>query len=183
MISNNMKSTVKSIRLRHLCFGLSLILFSILGEGAWCQEPTSSMSRICLIAKNPENYDNRLVTVSGQVLSDGVHSTIINDQRCEQFGMLLFVDPGAKGENKLDAALSWCHRGTRGKLISGTFTGVFHFKPGSPPEHSIRVQRIGELVLKSTKTASATFPTPCPDAPPLETLVHESDHVDPQKLK
>jgi hypothetical protein len=62
--------------------------------------------------------------------------------------VLLFLHPGAKGEDELDAALYWCHPGTRGKLISGTFSGVFHFK----------AVYIGDSALGTQPDARSVFP-------------------------
>lgn len=178
-----MEGTSGLVKVRHLCLGLPFILCLTFVRTALSQEGTLQASAICSIARSPEKYDNRVVKVRAGVFSDGNHGTILHDESCDSFGMHLFVVPGSKGEDELDAALNWCHRSTRGKIISGTFTGMFHFKPGSPPEHSISVQRIEGLVLKSTKTASASFPAPCPEAPPLDTLLRESGHSGPPNQK
>jgi len=141
------------------------------------QSGSSTDTTVCAIASHPEKFDGQPVKVSARVFSDGLHGSMLYDEFCGHYGILLFLVPDAKGGDQLDAALSWCHRGTRGKSISGTFTGLFHFKPvyiGDQARPAISVQRIDDLVLKSTKTASASFPTPCPDAPPLDTLVHAS---------
>lgn len=176
-----MKRAIGSVKLRQCCVCLFFVLCLILERSALSQEGVSPTSAICSIAQIPEKFDNKIVTVKARVLSDGVHGSVIYDDSCGEFGIHLSILPDSKGVGEFVAALNWCHRSTRGKLLFGTFTGVFHFKPGSPPGHSISVQRIDELVLKSTKTASATFPTPCPDAPPVNTLVHEGDHADPPK--
>ena len=175
-----MKITIGSVKFRRPCLCLFLVLCLTLVRGALSQESVPPTSAICSIAQNPEKFDNKVVTVKARVLSDGVHGSVIYDDSCGEFGIHLSMLPDSKGVDEFVAALNWCHRSTRGKLVSGTFTGVFHFKPGSPPGHSISVQRIDDLVLKSTKTASASFPA-CPEAPPVDTLVHESGHVDPPK--
>jgi hypothetical protein len=167
-------------RQRYVWLGLLSFLCLIHGVGAVSQEATPTTT-ICSISQSPEQFDNKIVTVRAYVQADGQHGSQIYDEACGSFGIGLFVVQGAKGKDKLDSALNWCHRGTRGKILSGTFTGVFHMKPGNPTDRRIEVQRIDDLNLKSTKTASATFPTPCPEAPPVDTLVHESDHVDPPK--
>jgi hypothetical protein len=151
------------------------------GIRAASQEKTALTITICSIAQSPEQYDNKMVTVRARVQADGQHGSQIYDEACGHFGIGLFVVQGAKGKEELDSALNWCHRGTRGKLLYGMFTGVFHLNPGDPTDRSIEVQRIDDLVLKSTKVTSATFPRPCPEAPPVDTLVHESGHVDPMK--
>jgi hypothetical protein len=176
-----MGETVGSAKLRHFCLILSFVLCLTLVRCALSQESDSSTSAMCSIAQNPEKYDNKVVTVKARLISDGHHGSAIYDDSCSNFGMLLFVVPGAKGEEELDAAMNWCHPTTRGKLIFGTFSGVFHFKPGNPPGHSLSAQTIDGLVLKSTKTASAMFPIACPEAPPVDTLVRKSGHVDPAK--
>ena len=153
-------------------------LFILVCASALCGQTTpSDLTTVCAVAKDPDRFEGQSITVRAQVQSDGLHGSQIYDESCAQYGLLLFRHPGTKGEDELDAALGWCHRGTRGKDIFGTFTGVFHFKPiyiGDPPRRIISINRIDGLVLKSTKTASASFPTPCPDAPPVDSLVHQS---------
>jgi hypothetical protein len=167
-------------RQRYVLLGLLSFLCLIHGVGAVSQETTPTTT-ICSISQSPEQFDNKIVTVRARVQADGQHGSQIYDEACGSFGIGLFVVQDAKGKHELDSALSWCHRGTKGKLIVGTFTGVFHFKNGNQANRSIDVQRIDELVLKSTKTTSATFPVPCPDAPSTDTLLHESGHLDPPK--
>lgn len=175
-----MKVTVKG---RNVWLGLLFVLWFMHGIGAVSQEKAAPAITICSIAQSPEQFDNKMITVRARVQADGQHGSQIYDEACGRFGIVLFVVQGARGKDELDSALGWCHRGTRGKLLSGTFTGVFHLKPGSPTDRNIEVQRIDDLVLKSTKTASATFPTPCPEAPPVNTLLHESGHTDPPKQR
>lgn len=167
-------------RQRYVWLGLLSLSCLAHGVGAVSQE-TRPTTTVCSISQYPEQFDNKMVTVRARVQADGQHGSQIYDEACGNFGIGLFVVQGAKGKDELDSALSWCHRGTKGKLVLGTFTGVFHLKNGNQADRSIEVQRIDELVLKSTKTASATFPTPCPDAPSVDTLLHESGHVDPPK--
>lgn len=180
-ISDNVVLPVRSMRLRCYSLGVFFVLCALTSRGASSQVRTVLVTEICSIERSPASFDGKLVTVKGDVFSDGEHSTIVYDNSCEQFAVHLFVDSAAVGGDKLDAALTWCHRGTRGKLIRGEFTGIFHFKPGSPPEHSMGVQRIDDLVLKSAKTVSATYPRPCPEAPPLDDLLHKGDHADSPK--
>jgi hypothetical protein len=180
-ISNNVISTVRSTSLGHYLLCVLFVLCPLASRRAWSQVRTVPVTEICSIAGSPASFNGKVVRVKGDVFSDGEHSTIVFDNSFEQFAMHLFLDSGAIGGDKLEAALTWCHRGTRGKLIRGEFTGVFHFKPGNLPEHNMGVQRIDDLVLKSTNTVSATYPRPCPEAPQLDTLVHEDDHVDPPK--
>jgi len=120
---------------------------------------------VCTIASQPEKFESQSVTVRARVLSDGMHGTILYDESCEDFGLHLFVNDDAKGREGLETALTWCHSSTRGKFIEGTFTGMVHFEPATPPQHRITVQRIEDLTVRSTHTTSASFPTPCPDPP------------------
>jgi hypothetical protein len=134
------------------------------------QSDSSGVTTICAVASQPQKFDGRSVTSNAHVFSDGEHGSFIYDESCSQYGLGLFVVVGAKGEDQLDAALGWCHRSTRGKSISGRFTGVFHFRPtyiGDTERLTSGVNQVEDLELKSTKTVSASFPTPCPDAPPL----------------
>jgi hypothetical protein len=140
------------------------------------QTRPSDLTTVCAVAKEPDRFDGHSITVRAHVQSDGLHGSQIYDESCGQYGLLLFMHPEAKGQDELDAALGWCHRSTRGKDILGTFTGIFRYKPtylGDPPRRSISVSRIDDLVLKSTKMVSASFPTPCPDAPSVDSLVHQ----------
>jgi hypothetical protein len=141
------------------------------------QSTPSNLTTACAISAQPDKFNGQEVTLKARVFFDGEHGSMIYDESCGRYGVLLFVIPGAKGKEELDAALNWCHRSTRGKIISGTFTGVFHFKTthlGETAGPSISIQRVDDLVLKSTQTISASFLTPCPEAPPVESLVRQS---------
>ncbi|HEY9126416.1 MAG TPA: hypothetical protein VIM62_04775 [Acidobacteriaceae bacterium] len=143
----------------------------------YAQSTSVNTTDFCAVVKEPQRFDGQTITVRARVQSDGTHGSLIYDESCSDRGVTLFVFPNAKGSDQLDAALSWCHRTTRGKLILGNFTGVFHFKPivlGDQIFADINVSRIDDIVLKSTKTTSATFPTPCPEAPSIESLVEQS---------
>ena len=151
------------------------LFISVCASVLLAQTTPPDLTTVCAVAMEPDRFDGQAITVRARVQSDAEHGSQIYDQSCGRYGVLLLVVPGAKGQDELDAALNWCHRSTRGKIIFGKFTGIFHFKPtyvGDPPRPSISVSRIDDLVLKSTKTTSASFPTPYPDAPPVDSLVH-----------
>ena len=120
---------------------------------------------ICAIAKRPASFDGHLVTVKARVFSDGMHGSLIYDESCGDYGLALFLAVDAKGEKDLEAALSWCHLTTRGKFITATFTGTISVDPEAPYQRRITVQRVDDLIVKSTHSTSASFPTPCPDPP------------------
>jgi len=129
---------------------------------------SSTMTSMCAIAKNPKAFDGQSVTVKARVIADWEYGATIYDESCGDLGLHLFVNDDAKGKGALDTVLNWCHRGTRGKFIEGTFTGIVQLKNGTPFERRITVQRVESLAAKSTHTGSASFPTPCPDPPPLD---------------
>jgi hypothetical protein len=134
------------------------------------------LTTVCAVTAEPEKFDGQSVTVSAIVFSDGHHGSFLFDEACGQKGIHLYVESNATGNDQLSAALNWCHLSSRGKFISGTFTGIFHFSPadvGDPPRPTIRVNRIADLVLRSTREVSWSFPTPCPDAPPIDSLLHQ----------
>lgn len=167
---------IKRMLNRMLPAGIVATLFvTVYAKDLCAQTENSELTTMCTVAKQPDSFNGRLITVRARVMADGEHGSLIYDDSCAHSGLELFVASGAKGEDELDAALNWCHRGTRGKLIYGTFTGVFHFRPpyiGDSARPQIIVSLVSDLVLSSAKTASASFPTPCPEAPPLDSLVH-----------
>lgn len=129
---------------------------------------SSTVTSMCSIAQNPKAFEDQSVTVKARVISDGVHGTALYDDSCASFALYLFVSDDAKGRTALDTALNWCHRSTSGKVIEGTFTGIVQLKDKTPFQKRITVQRIEDLSVRSTHTASASFPRPCSDPPPLD---------------
>ena len=129
--------------------------------------PSPAVMSMCNIAKNPKAFEGQLVMVKARVISDGVHVTTLYDDSCPSFGLHLFFSDNARGSTALITALNWCHRGTIGKIIEGTFTGIVQLRNGTPFERRITVQRIESLTARSTHTGSASFPIPCTDPPPL----------------
>ena len=145
--------------------GLLVISCCLYATGAASQENANATISICSIAQSPEQFNNQMVSVKARVFADGQHGSMIYDESCDHFGISLFVVESAKGRDKLDFALNWCHWGTRGKILYGIFTGVFRLRAADSAGQSIEVQRIEGIVLQSAHTGSASFPTPCPDPP------------------
>ena len=152
----------------------SLVLIALAFMSLICAIPllgqngSLTVTSLCTIKKDPRSFDGQSVTVRARLISDGMHGTTIYDESCRDFGLHLFLSSNAQGKGALETVLTWCHPSTRGKLITGTFTGIIQLRDGTPFERQITVRRIEDLTAKSTRTSSATFPTPCPDPPPLD---------------
>ena len=120
----------KNRYVRSLTRASGIGLFIILSAAAVnAQNSPPELTTVCAIAKQPDKFDGQRVTLRAGVFSDGMHGSLLYDESCKEYGLLVFLEHGARGGEELDAALNWCHRSTRGKLILGRFTGVFHYKP------------------------------------------------------
>jgi len=137
-----------------------LIAFCLLGRRiALPQEAIEGKLTICSVGRNPEQYDNQVITVSARVQSDGMHGSQIYDESCAEFGIGLFIPEKLKAKGNLATALSRCpRRGTRGKVVFGTFTGIFQLKPGGYPPRILIVQRMQDITCTLEQPSAASSP-------------------------
>lgn len=130
---------------------------------------------ICVLAADPQRFNNVLVTVTAQYESDGIEREGLRDPRCEESGLKLLVPQHAKGAAKLRAALRGGYPGTLDKTIIGTFTGVFQWNPQEHPPRILDVHSMREITVRSRPFSLS------PKPPSADILSHESGHTGPLK--
>jgi hypothetical protein len=125
---------INAMACRHLMLLLSLsLLISVAVPNVSAQAVMNKVS-FCDVARNPDRYNNREITVTAQYVSDGVEREGLSDPACPESGFALEMLRDTKGKDQLRAALHGGYPGTLDKTVSGTFTGIFHWVPeGHPP--------------------------------------------------
>jgi hypothetical protein len=99
----------------------------------FAQEAVAKVN-FCDVARNPERHNNEEITVIAQYESDGVEREGLSDPACKELGFALEMLRDTKGKDQLRATLHSGYPGTLDKVVTGTFTGVFHWVPkGHPP--------------------------------------------------
>ena len=70
-------------------------------------EPT-----VCSIAANPGRFDGKIVSVFGQIESDGIERTVLTDNGCGNLGIAISAPAHLKGEAEFTKALDTGHPGS-----------------------------------------------------------------------
>ncbi len=104
---------------------------------------------LCSIAESPAKYNGKTIRVKARLQSAGMHGWYIYDESCSHFGVGLFIESKAEGNEDLHRAINWGEFGTSDKIVFASFIGVFRLNrtDESPPRELI-VRRMGDF--KST---------------------------------
>jgi hypothetical protein len=138
------------LKMKSFWFAQLVCAVAVLQLAANSQEEVKTKERICSVLSNPEQYNNVTITVRGRVQSSREYGAQIWDETCGRSGILLFLHIENRDVQEL---LSMINSGppqsrgnTTGKVIYGTFTGVFYFKSPNRRDRSLDVQRVENLV-------------------------------------
>jgi hypothetical protein len=82
-------------------------------------QSTGMKVTLCVLASNPEKYDNRYVTITAYYESDGVEREGLSDPSCNEAGLELLLSHRRKGQGQLQDALRGGHPGTLDNVIMG----------------------------------------------------------------
>lgn len=115
------------------------------------QEPGLGKVALCSVEKEPSKFDGDLISVRARVQSDGTHGAQIYDELCGTFGVSLDVPDDAVGRDELLSALGRGVRGTRDKIIYGTFTGRFELSSKNPSQRTLKIVRIEDVKVRMKK--------------------------------
>ncbi|MGA9529777.1 MAG: hypothetical protein WBS24_16820 [Terriglobales bacterium] len=125
---------------RRLILLLPSSLLSFLAVPNMSAQAVVNKVGFCDVARNPELYDNREITVTAQYDSDGVEREGLSDPACKESGFALQMLHHTEGKDQLRAVLHGGYPGTLDKTVSGTFTGVFHWMPKEHPTRVLTVR-------------------------------------------
>ena len=89
-----------------------------------------AMTTVCELQAMPTMFDQERISVSAEVLSDGIHWTGLVDSSC-QLGVVLIRPANGFDGNAASfyRALYSGAPGTTDKEIDGVFVGIFDFRP------------------------------------------------------
>ncbi len=105
-------------------------------------EPT-----VCSIAATPGRFDGKIVSVFGQIESDGIERTVLTDSGCLNLGIVISAPAHFKGEAEFIKALETGHPGTLDKKITGTLVGKFVWRPREVPKRIIELKEVRKLSI------------------------------------
>lgn len=174
-----MKHTLRILRVT--LFGVCVFGVVTFAASVIAQEQTYIKVTLCEVGSSPGKYDNHLISVKAQYDSDGMEWEGLSDANCSNRGMALQILGKAVGKNALERALHGGYPGTVDKVVTGTFSGIFHWNPENHRPRMLEVQRIEDIVAKHTGSPQTTGTQPSTQSPPGGTSLHESGHVDPPK--
>lgn len=103
---------------------------------------------VCMIRSDPKSFDERRVTVTGKVSSDGLHLISLTDSACDGKGIALEFDEALANDSKLRKMKQVIFSGTPGTIgkdIEGTFSGMFSWRRGERIPFVLAVSRVEEL--------------------------------------
>lgn len=104
---------------------------------------------ICEIARRPRYFNHKLVHFRARVESDGIEHTALLDKACPMTGIEPSFPPSITGDPGVrelhEAIFAHGAAGTRGKLITATFTGVFRWHKGRIPSRTLTVRTVTGL--------------------------------------
>jgi hypothetical protein len=110
---------------------------------------TPTKVALCAVARNPVQYDGKLISMIAQYDSDGFEHEGLSDPACKDTGLALLVPRDAKGMADLQSALLGGLPGTLDKIITATFTGVFRWEPKKTPFGLLNVKEMKDFTVQS----------------------------------
>jgi hypothetical protein len=78
---------------------------------------------VCAVLSNPNAYLQTYVGIDADVVTDGMHGTILTDKNCPNRGLLLDYPRHNADHSVADFETAITNRTTMGKSVSGTFIG------------------------------------------------------------
>jgi hypothetical protein len=136
---------------------LYLVVVTLLMSAVACgrnnlatREPVDTS--ICAIAKSPQDFNHRIVSVNALVVGAGRHPAALVDPRCPDVGLMLApvkgnVDPSLIA---LDRMLRTRSQMTNrlDREVSGHFTGKFSLSEGSRGRRMIQLIRVDRITSR-----------------------------------
>jgi hypothetical protein len=158
-------------------------VLSLLALSASGQAPAAIKVSLCAVATDPQQYNDKVISVQGQYETDGIEHEALFDHDCNNTGFGLIVSGRAQGVEELRTALQGGRRGTRDKIINGTFTGVFQWKPKDHPSLILNVDRLQDITVAPKPPKPLNKPPVGEQVSPEGSSLYESGHADPPKQR
>lgn len=111
-------------------------------------DPAVVAASLCAVVKSPWSFDGKRVRLAAEFVSDGMHTSLLVDDRC-QLGITPYDSDQGQKQSELDAldrALEQGMAGTSDKTITAVFIGVFAYQPKTVKEPRVLyIQRVMDL--------------------------------------
>lgn len=116
------------------------------------QDSQAIVATVCSVSTNPERFAGKLLSISGELSSDGMHVVVLTDADCKQYGIALRATGPFRGEVEYRKALGTGHPGTLDKRIKGTFVGQFVWQSTKLPKRILFLREVHDLSVDQLKT-------------------------------
>lgn len=148
-----------ALKIKLLLVPQIVCMIAMLPIAANSQAEQKETTTICSVLNNPEQFNGMKITLRGRVQSSWEYGAQIWDETCGNSGIHLFLHKENKDVQELfsmiDSGPPQNRGDTTGKVIHGTFTGVFYFKAPNRRDRSLDVQRVENLVLAPAKPTAS----------------------------
>jgi hypothetical protein len=123
-----------------------LLPFVYSGASAEASKPVETT--VCAVSSHPEVFAGKLLRVSGELNSDGMHAVVLTDTHCKEYGITLTAIQAFVGEAKYRKALGTGNPGTLDKRITGIFVGRFVWQPKKLPKRVLVLREVHGLSIE-----------------------------------
>jgi hypothetical protein len=100
---------------------------------------------LCDVARNPKQFNHKVVTFQAQYLMTGVEGTWLEDHNCSDVNIAADVPVDVKGGDILRDAYQKGFLGTSDKVITATWVGRFSWQPGKVPTRILSVYEVKDV--------------------------------------
>jgi hypothetical protein len=134
-----------------LVMAIATISFGVVTCRTTRQFKTDRPVSVCALIADPVKFAGRIVTVSALVSSDGFHGTSLGDPRCDGAGVVLKIEPALEERPDVIAMRQTIFAGvpgTKGKRITGVFTGRFEWHRRSRPLYVLIAKAASDVQIQ-----------------------------------
>lgn len=127
---------------------LIAVLFVLRPSNFAAQDIKATATTVCSVSTSPERFAGKLLRISGELSSDGMHVAVLTDADCKQYGIALRAIGPFTGEIEYRKALGTGHPGTLDKRIKGTFVGQFVWQSKKLPKRILLLREVHDLSVE-----------------------------------
>ena len=102
-------------------------------------------STVCAICANPKAFSGKVISVTGEYNSDGMHGSVLTDPKCDAVGIAIWAPAHFKGDDEFRKAVQQGSPGTLDKKVTGTFVGRFIWHPQDMPKRILELTEVRNL--------------------------------------
>lgn len=129
--------------LRRALIGIGIIVCTLQSSGETGDRTITAT--VCAISADPKTFAGKVVSVSGEYNSDGMHGSVLTDPKCDAVGIAIKAPAHFKGDDDFRKAVQQGSPGTLDKKVTGTFIGRFIWHPQDMPKRILELEEVRDL--------------------------------------